>query len=219
MTATDPTTAPTRAWGSDHGLAARIVLACSALLAAVVLIQVPFAYVATPALEAAARSGAEPGADAATYLMVRGLPILGAMLLAFLTTVTWLWQARGTSEALMPNYRHNLSRPWLVASWVIPVVSLWFPLRGVRDIWVASALRNRGDRPPFRLWWWAWVGFYALDNLAAVLVWAAERVPGWLGWLGHLHLLSALCLLASLVGWVRVVRAVVAAQREPSEPA
>lgn len=218
MTATDPTTVPAREWDGDHGLAARVVLACSALLAAIVLIQVPFAYVAAPALEAAARTGAAPGPDAATYGMVRGLPILGAMLLAFLVTVAWLWQARSTSEALMPNYRHRLARPWLALGWVVPVVSLWFPLRAVRDIWVASALRNRVDRPSFQLWWWPWVGFSALDNLTQVLVWGAERVPDWLSWLGHLHLLAAACLLVSLVGWVRVVRAVVAAQRRPDQP-
>lgn len=209
-----PDPSPARAWDGDHALASRVVLATSALLAALVLLQVPLAYAAAPAIEAAARTGSAVGEGAAPYGMLR-LPMLAAMLLAYAATVAWLWPARVTSEALMPGYRHRLGRPWVALGWVVPVVSFWFPLRVVRDIWVASALRNLGDRPPWALWWWPWVGFYALDNLAQVLTWRADRVPDWVGWLGTVHLLSAACLLVSLVGWARVVRAVVAAQRRP----
>lgn len=81
----------------------------------------------------------------------------------------------------MSSAKHRLGRPWAIAGWLVPVVSLWFPY------WIASDTYRASDpdarpgepaptgRPPRYLlvWWLAWV----LHNSMAFGLWPANG-PG-----------------------------------------
>ncbi|MFG2464294.1 DUF4328 domain-containing protein [Streptomyces canus] len=85
----------------------------------------------------------------------------GAQLLVMLACavvfVIWLWRVRRNAEVFAPDGHHK-ARAWVIAGWVVPIVSLWYPRRVVVDIWDAS---STGDRPDghalINIWWTLWL--------------------------------------------------------------
>ncbi|CAM5458438.1 DUF4328 domain-containing protein [Streptomyces canus] len=85
----------------------------------------------------------------------------GAQLLAMLACavvfVIWLWRVRRNAEVFAPDGHHK-ARAWVIAGWVVPIASLWYPRRVVVDIWDAS---STGDRPDghalINVWWTLWL--------------------------------------------------------------
>ena len=71
--------------------------------------------------------------------------------------VVWLWRVRLNAEVFAPD-GHRKARPWVIAGWVVPIVSLWYPRRVVVDIWDAS---GTGDKPDghalINAWWTLWL--------------------------------------------------------------
>jgi hypothetical protein len=71
--------------------------------------------------------------------------------------VIWLWRVRRNAEVFAPNGHHK-ARAWVIAGWVVPIVSLWYPRRVVVDIWDAS---STGDKPNghalINVWWTLWL--------------------------------------------------------------
>ncbi|MGK8507592.1 DUF4328 domain-containing protein [Nocardia asiatica] len=87
-----------------------------------------------------------------------------AMLVAWALLITWLWRSRANADAFSAR-THRLARPWAIWSWVVPVVSLWFPAMFLGDVDRASAVRSR-NRALIVVWWSAWI-------LAWVVFWAS----------------------------------------------
>ncbi|MEU0025281.1 DUF4328 domain-containing protein [Streptomyces sp. NPDC006335] len=71
--------------------------------------------------------------------------------------VVWLWRVRRNAEVFDPDGHHK-ARAWVIAGWVVPIASLWYPRRVVVDIWDAS---STGDRPRghalINVWWTLWL--------------------------------------------------------------
>jgi len=71
--------------------------------------------------------------------------------------VLWLWRVRLNAEVFAPDGHHK-ARGWVIAGWVVPIASLWYPRRVVVDIWDAS---STGDKPGghalINVWWTLWL--------------------------------------------------------------
>jgi len=59
----------------------------------------------------------------------------------------------------MPRRTLRRSPGWHVASWLIPVVSLWFPFQNMADLHraVTPAASRRASPLSYRFWWGLWV--------------------------------------------------------------
>ncbi|MET9461189.1 DUF4328 domain-containing protein [Streptomyces canus] len=79
------------------------------------------------------------------------------MLACAVVFVLWLWRVRRNAEVFAPD-GHDKARAWVIAGWVVPIASLWYPRRVVVDIWDAS---STGDRPDghalINIWWTLWL--------------------------------------------------------------
>lgn len=129
-------------------------------------------------------------------------------LAAGIVTAVWLWRSRRFAEAVTPWWSHARSRVWVWLGWIVPVVSLWFPLQVVRDVRAATL---RAERPGLGGWWAAWlVGGFAANAGGRLMtsdspdVWSALPV---------LDAVAAVALVIAAVLWARVVREVGDGQR------
>ncbi|MFG2458923.1 DUF4328 domain-containing protein [Streptomyces sp. NPDC048523] len=79
------------------------------------------------------------------------------MVACAVVVVVWLWRVRLNAEVFAPD-GHRKARAWVIAGWVVPIVSLWYPRRVVVDIWDAS---STGDKPDghalINAWWTLWL--------------------------------------------------------------
>lgn len=90
---------------------------------------------------------------------VAGL-VMGLQGAAALACALWLFRASKNAAALSPAPGRRV-RPWMQLTWfVIPVIDLVMPYRGIRQIWASSVLRGPiTARMPVwsMLWWGAWL--------------------------------------------------------------
>ncbi|WP_307082542.1 DUF4328 domain-containing protein [Streptomyces canus] len=71
--------------------------------------------------------------------------------------VIWLWRVRLNAEVFAPD-GHRKARAWLIAGWVVPIASLWYPRRVVVDIWDASSTGEKpGGHALINVWWTLWL--------------------------------------------------------------
>lgn len=71
--------------------------------------------------------------------------------------VIWLWRVRRNAEVFAPD-GHRKARAWVIAGWVVPIVSLWYPRRVVVDVWDASGTGNKPDgHGLINAWWTLWL--------------------------------------------------------------
>ncbi|MEU5045065.1 DUF4328 domain-containing protein [Streptomyces griseorubiginosus] len=81
---------------------------------------------------------------------------VGVLLVCAVVFVVWLWRVRVNAEVFAPD-GHRKARGWVIAGWIVPFVSLWYPRRIVLDVWDASV----GDRPRghalVNVWWTLWL--------------------------------------------------------------
>jgi hypothetical protein len=78
--------------------------------------------------------------------------------LTAITGVLWMaWQHR--LAAAVPRWMLRRSPGWHVGSWLIPVVSLWFPYQNITDLHRAVTPDAAGRTSPvtYRLWWGMWL--------------------------------------------------------------
>ena len=116
--------------------------------------------------------------------------ILSALAL-FATGVVWvLWQYRAAKQVAGLTRR---SPGWHVGSWFVPVVSLWFPLQNISDLW-----RTVGRaRPAWQiLWWLLWIVSNAIIQISTRIYTTAEaleqfRTAMWASLAGETLLLAA----------------------------
>lgn len=88
-----------------------------------------------------------------------GLINLALLIGAAPVFIVWLWNARNNAETISTAW-HRRSRGWIIGSWFVPIVCLWFPYQVVRDVWSATAQRAFVDDRQRRrgrvllAWWW-----------------------------------------------------------------
>jgi hypothetical protein len=71
--------------------------------------------------------------------------------------VVWLWRVRLNAEVFDPDGHHK-ARAWVIAGWVVPIVSLWYPRRVVVDVWDASSTGGKPDgHALINAWWTLWL--------------------------------------------------------------
>lgn len=107
-------------------------------------------------------------ADAATR--IAAISFYAAFVAAGIAFLVWQWRARVNCDGLSPAPRRR-SRGWVIASWFVPVVSLWFPYQDVSDVWKISDPETR-ERPGSEIrgvrvlaWWWAcWLIWWIAES-------------------------------------------------------
>ncbi|WP_328977942.1 DUF4328 domain-containing protein [Streptomyces canus] len=79
------------------------------------------------------------------------------MLACAVVFVVWLWRVRRNAEVFAPDGHHK-ARAWVIAGWVVPIASLWYPRRVVVDIWDASRTGEKpGGHALINVWWTLWL--------------------------------------------------------------
>lgn len=157
------------------------------------------------------------GEDNSGFVLLVALGVLEAitMLVAWVAVSVWLLGLRSAGEAVSPSRPHRRSQLWAVLGWVVPVVSLWFPLQVVEDALRAVGGRSRRLLP---VWWATWLVALIGGNLAGHvggdLVTAGQVTE----WVVGLTVAAGLMLLA-LPAWVLVVRRATTAAQLAADPA
>jgi hypothetical protein len=128
------------------------------------------------------------------------------MIFSWIVTSRWLGQLH-TDATDQDSTAMRLKRPWVFWSWIVPVVSLWFPKRLIEDL-----LKAKGSDEANSLfgkdtltWWLTWVGFALVNNIGVVSTFNAP--DGYVPIRPELELAGACLLTGSYLVWIRIVRA------------
>jgi len=128
------------------------------------------------------------------------------MISSWVITSRWLKQLHITATAANPN-AIRLKLPWVFWSWIVPVVSLWFPKQIIEDL-----LKANGEDDAKSLigkdsltWWLTWVGFALVNNIGIVSTFnaPADYIPI----RPELELAGACLLTGAYLVWIRIVKA------------
>lgn len=151
-------------------LATRIGIAVTAAVALAGLARELFGMRAM----AAYVDGTGPLADLETYDLLGTIqsPVQSATVLV--SGILWMvWQYRAAVR--FGPYVLMRSPEWHVASWIIPIVWLWFPYENIADLWRAAGQRRPAWLP---VWWAAWLGTPLLNAVGGMIVRQAEALDG-----------------------------------------
>jgi len=128
------------------------------------------------------------------------------MISSWVITSRWLKKLHiAATEANESAIR--LKRPWVFWSWIVPVVSLWFPKNLIEDL-----LKANGEDDAKSLigkdsltWWLTWVGFALVNNIGIVSTFnaPADYIPI----RPELELAGACLLTGAYLVWIRIVKA------------
>ena len=174
---------------------------------AVTVALVASAIAAFPAADDPALTGEGPPSQAVTTYVVIFLIFLLAQLAAYFVTCAWLHLVRRNAEVLDPTQRHRHSVGWVWASWLVPIVSLWFPYQVVADVRGATSPSSRSGVWLLRQWWAAWLLLWITSNITSTVFPMAGASDGtWASWEAPLQALAALFSVAALVAWIRIIR-------------
>lgn len=200
--------------GPPHGIGATRGLAIGAALLAVAiaalqLIEVPFAFAAQDAYLDAADRG-ESSLDVWTAYDTVAMPFFPVGIAAYVITCLWLYRIRTNVEVMHPGAMHARKKGWVWGGWVVPVVNLWFPFQIVRDL-------LKPFRAPGSLlgWWWAfWLLSSFTSQIGFRLTGFGEIDPSSIEALGVVEGVDAAATLVALVLWLAVIRRVEQAHRQ-----
>ncbi|KRE37436.1 hypothetical protein ASG73_07065 [Janibacter sp. Soil728] len=148
-------------------------------------------------------------------LTVLGGVQLVLMSCAWLAGSVWLLGVRGVARAVAPHHPYRRSDVWAVLGWIVPIVSLWFPLQVVSDS--LSAMRGATPRRLLTIWWTAWLVAIVLGNASSRMgadLMTPDQVGSWV--LGTC--IAALLLLVALPTWWAVVASVSRDAHEAAHP-
>lgn len=165
------------------------------------------------ALLDAAREGDVGRAEAiAAVLGLVGILTVVAWLVALVLTGVWLLKLRGFAERVNPHFQHGRRRWWAFGGWVVPVVSLWFPLQYLGNL--RDALRPHTNSGSLFGWWWA--AFLTTLFASRILPPDGETLQS-LESMGTSAVVLAGLVLVALVPWLLVVRRLATAVTEVPE--
>ncbi len=126
------------------------------------------------------------------------------MISSWVITSLWLKKLHIAATATNPTAM-RLKRPWVFWSWIVPVVSLWFPKNLIEDL-----LKSEGSDEATTLigkdtltWWLTWVGFALVNNIGIVS--AFDAADGYVPIRPELELAGACLLTGAYLVWIRIV--------------
>ena len=127
------------------------------------------------------------------------------MISSWVITSLWLKKLHIAATAINPSAM-RLKRPWVFWSWIVPVVSLWFPKNIIEDL-----LKSEGSDESKSLigkdtltWWLTWVGFALVNNIGIVS--AFDAADGYVPIRPELELAGACLLTGAYLVWIRIVK-------------
>jgi hypothetical protein len=127
------------------------------------------------------------------------------MISSWVITSLWLKKLHIAATANNPTAM-RLKRPWVFWSWIVPVVSLWFPKNIIEDL-----LKAEGSDESKSLigkdtltWWLTWVGFALVNNIGIVS--AFDAADGYVPIRPELELAGACLLTGAYLVWIRIVK-------------
>jgi len=127
------------------------------------------------------------------------------MISSWVITSLWLKKLHIEATATNPTAM-RLKRPWVFWSWIVPVVSLWFPKNIIEDL-----LKAEGSDEAKSLigkdtltWWLTWVGFALVNNIGIVS--AFDAADGYVPIRPELELAGACLLTGAYLVWIRIVK-------------
>jgi hypothetical protein len=127
------------------------------------------------------------------------------MISAWVITSLWLKKLHISATEVNPT-AIRLKRPWVFWSWIVPVVSLWFPKNLIEDLLKA----NGSDEAKSLIgkdtltWWLTWVGFALVNNIGIVS--AFDAPEGYVPIRPELELAGACLLTGAYLVWIRIVK-------------
>lgn len=110
----------------------------------------------------------DPEGYAGTLGTVAAWSAQGLLLLATAVVfVVWMFRLRGNAEVWAPDLQRR-AKGWMIAGWVVPIVSFWFPRGQIVDLWRASRPEpyeadRRGEFTLINFWWL----FFLVSRLVA----------------------------------------------------
>jgi hypothetical protein len=187
-----------------NAMGRQVIAASSSLLAGVWIV----ALAAIPGAQSyrdQLASGVEASKIVTAYdAMTVIVPI--TMIGAWIISSRWLRQLHDVATASNPTAIRR-SRPWVFWSWIVPVVSLWYPKNLIDDLLKA----NGSDEAKSLIgrdtmtWWLTWIGFALVNNISIVA--AFDAPSDYVPIRPELELAAACLLTGSYLVWIRVVRA------------
>ena len=124
---------------------------------------------AAAVLELQAYASMAPDAPANTaptdiVLMVGGAGLLEVVvyLVSGFLTLKWIYRASRNAHVLARGL--EISPPWAVGFYFVPLASLWKPFQALREVWQVSARPDRwrsAPVPDLMRWWW---GLWLISN-------------------------------------------------------
>jgi len=119
----------------------------------------------------------------------------------FVLVGCWLGLARRNADRIAPD-QQRWSKGWVWLSWIVPIVSLWYPKQVVDDVWRSTV---RDPVQPRTEWWWG--TFIA----AVALTWLSPIVIPSMGWVVSWVLVAGMTTVAAAF-WIPVVQTISRAQ-------
>jgi len=204
-----PMVPPAQQWSAPPRVNPSRGLATAALVAGglVLLLDLASAVASFPAADALsdAIDRGSPTDEVVTMYGLLGLPMMPVLLLAWVLTALWLGQARTNVANIRPGFHFRRSPAWDWLGWLVPIVSLWFPLQVVGDV-------SKGSSPAMKeyrflgAWWAAWlvslVAGQASDRVATGGGSSVELLP-------LIASIGAVASVAAFALWVKIVMSVV----------
>jgi hypothetical protein len=137
--------------------------------------------------------------DAMTVL----IPI--TMISSWVITSLWLKRLHLAATATNPTAM-RLKRPWVFWSWIVPVVSLWFPKNLIEDLLKSDATDEAKALigKDTLTWWLTWIGFALVNNVGIVS--AFDAPDGYVPIRPELELAGACLLTGAYLVWIRIVK-------------
>ena len=145
--------------------------------------------------------------DITTWFATLLLLVTLASIFAWFAVVNWMRERYDESQRQSPGAM-RLSRTWITWSWLLPIVSLWYPKRMIDDLLGASAAD--ADSSPTdkstdtRLWWATWITYTIMSNLTTLqlAMLPTNSVP----FQPNVEIAAACILTASYTVWGNIVR-------------
>jgi hypothetical protein len=181
----------------------QVIAASSSLLAAVWIVALTSVPSAQSYRDQLASGTAADQIVTAYDAMAVLIPI--TMIGSWIITSLWLKKLHIAATAINPTAM-RLKRPWVFWSWIVPVVSLWFPKNLIEDLLrseatdQAKALIGRDTLT----WWLTWIGFALVNNVGIVS--AFDAPDTYVPIRPELELAGACLLTGAYLVWLRIVK-------------
>jgi len=145
--------------------------------------------------------------DIATLYSTLLILVTITSIVAWFAVVKWMRERYDECQRLSPG-RMRLSRSWITWSWLLPIVSFWYPKKMIDDLLNATprpvSLGSTQEPINTRIWWSTWVTYTIMSNLSTLqlLMLPKDTVP----FQPNLEIAAVCILTASYTVWERIVR-------------